>query len=46
MSSCPHLPNPDDPGLIGGRSGGIASFVAAWERPDSFHRVMSIPGSP
>ncbi len=37
--------NPDDRGLIGGSSGGIASFVAAWERPDSFHRVISYIGS-
>jgi enterochelin esterase-like enzyme/sugar lactone lactonase YvrE len=37
--------NPDDRGLIGGSSGGIASFVAAWERPDSFHRVVSYIGS-
>jgi gluconolactonase len=37
--------NPDDRGLLGGSSGGIASFVAAWERPDSFHRVGSFIGS-
>jgi gluconolactonase len=37
--------NPDDRGLAGSSSGGIASFVAAWERPDSFHRVMSFIGS-
>ncbi len=37
--------NPDDRGLIGGSSGGIAAFVAAWERPDSFHRVISYIGS-
>ncbi len=37
--------NPDDRGLAGGSSGGIASFVAAWERPDSFHRVISYIGS-
>ncbi len=37
--------NPDDRGLLGSSSGGIASFVAAWERPDSFHRVGSFIGS-
>jgi gluconolactonase len=37
--------NPDDRGLAGSSSGGIASFVAAWERPDSFHRVLSVVGS-
>ncbi|HXJ39644.1 MAG TPA: SMP-30/gluconolactonase/LRE family protein, partial [Bryobacteraceae bacterium] len=37
--------NPDDRGLIGGSSGGIAAFNAAWERPDSFHRVISYIGS-
>lgn len=37
--------NPDDRGLLGSSSGGIASFVAAWERPDSFHRVVSYVGS-
>ncbi len=37
--------NPDDRGVIGGSSGGIAAFNAAWERPDSFHRVISYIGS-
>jgi gluconolactonase len=37
--------NPDDRGVIGGSSGGIAAFTAAWERPDSFHRVISYIGS-
>jgi gluconolactonase len=37
--------NPDDRGLIGGSSGGIAAFNVAWERPDSFHRVISYIGS-
>jgi len=37
--------DPDDRGLIGGSSGGIAAFNAAWERPDSFHRVISYIGS-
>ncbi len=37
--------NPDDCGLCGASSGGIASFVAAWTRPDRFHRVISYIGS-
>jgi sugar lactone lactonase YvrE/enterochelin esterase-like enzyme len=37
--------NPDDRGIAGGSSGGIAAFVAAWQRPDSFHRVISYIGS-
>ncbi len=37
--------NPDDRGVAGGSSGGIAAFNAAWERPDSFHRVISYIGS-
>ena len=37
--------NPDDRGLCGSSSGGIASFVAAWTRPDQFHRVISYIGS-
>ena len=38
----------DDPNLraiCGTSSGGIASFVAAWERPDAFRRVVSFIGS-
>jgi len=37
--------NPDDRGVAGGSSGGIAAFVAAWTRPDAFHRVLSFIGS-
>ena len=37
--------NPDDRALCGASSGGIASFVAAWTRPDQFHRVVSFIGS-
>ena len=37
--------NPDDRALGGSSSGGIASFNAAWERPDFFHRVLSCIGS-
>ncbi|MDB5324272.1 MAG: gluconolactonase [Phycisphaerales bacterium] len=31
--------------ICGSSSGGIAAFVAAWERPDSFSRVVSFVGS-
>jgi gluconolactonase len=31
--------------ICGASSGGIAAFVAAWERPDQFSRVMSFVGS-
>lgn len=37
--------NPDDRGLCGGSSGAIASFTAAWERPDHFRRVYSMIGT-
>ena len=37
--------NPDDYGIGGQSSGGIAAFTAAWERPDTFHRVLSFIGS-
>jgi gluconolactonase len=37
--------NPDDRALCGASSGGICAFVAAWTRPDQFHRVVSFIGS-
>ena len=37
--------DPNDRGLAGGSSGGIAAFIAAWERPDQFRRVFSCIGS-
>ncbi len=37
--------NPDDRALCGGSSGAIASFTAAWERPDHFRRVYSMIGT-
>lgn len=36
---------PDDRAIAGASSGGIAAFNAAFERPDSFHRVLSFIGS-
>jgi enterochelin esterase-like enzyme/sugar lactone lactonase YvrE len=37
--------DPNDRAIAGSSSGGIASFVAAWERPDAFRRVVSFIGS-
>ena len=37
--------DPNDRAVAGSSSGGIAAFTVAWERPDSFHRVMSFIGS-
>ena len=37
--------NPDDRAICGASSSGIASFSAAWNRPDLFHRVYSSVGT-
>jgi enterochelin esterase-like enzyme/sugar lactone lactonase YvrE len=37
--------NPDDRGLAGVSTGAVAAFVAAWNRPDQFHRVLSFIGT-
>lgn len=37
--------DPNDRGLLGSSSGGIAAFNAAWNRPDQFRRVISFIGS-
>lgn len=37
--------DPNDRAIAGSSSGGIAAFTVAWERPDSFRRVMSFVGS-
>jgi sugar lactone lactonase YvrE/enterochelin esterase-like enzyme len=37
--------NPDDRAIAGASSGGISAFNTAWNRPDSFHRVLSFIGS-
>ena len=37
--------DPNDRAVSGSSSGGIASFTAAWERPDAFRRVLSFIGS-
>ena len=33
--------NPDDRGLSGVSTGAVGAFMAAWNRPDQFHRVLS-----
>jgi sugar lactone lactonase YvrE/predicted esterase len=41
-----HLsPNPDDRGLCGVSTGAVGAFMAAWHRPDQFHRVLSFIGT-
>jgi len=37
--------NPDDIGISGVSTGAVGAFVAAWERPDMFHRVLSFIGT-
>jgi gluconolactonase len=37
--------NPDDRALCGLSTGAVGSFVAAWNRPDQFHRVLSFIGT-
>jgi enterochelin esterase family protein len=37
--------DPDQHGIGGASSGAIAAFVVAWQRPDQFHKVLSIVGS-
>ncbi len=37
--------DPNDRAISGSSSGAIAAFVAAWERPDAFRRVLSFIGS-
>ena len=38
-------PNPDDRGLYGVSTGAVGAFMAAWNRPDQFHRVLSFIGT-
>jgi len=38
-------PDPDMHGIGGASSGAIAAFTVAWERPEHFHKVLSIVGS-
>jgi enterochelin esterase family protein len=38
-------PDPDMHAIAGASSGAIAAFTVAWERPDQFHKVLSVVGS-
>jgi enterochelin esterase family protein len=38
-------PDPDMHAIAGASSGGIAAFTVAWERPEQFHKVITIVGS-
>jgi enterochelin esterase-like enzyme len=38
-------PDPDMHAIAGASSGAIAAFTVAWERPDQFHKVISVVGS-
>lgn len=37
--------DPDDRALCGLSTGAVGAFVAAWNRPDQFHRVLSFIGT-
>jgi enterochelin esterase family protein len=37
--------DPDRRGIGGASSGAIAAFTVAWQRPDEFHKVLSLVGS-
>jgi sugar lactone lactonase YvrE len=37
--------NPDDRGIEGTSTGAVGAFMAAWNRPDQFHRVLSFIGT-
>ena len=37
--------NPDDRGIAGTSTGAVGAFMAAWNRPDEFHRVLSFIGT-
>ncbi len=37
--------NPDEAGIAGNSSGGIAAFMVAWHRPDRFRRVFTGVGT-
>jgi enterochelin esterase-like enzyme/sugar lactone lactonase YvrE len=37
--------NPDDRALSGLSTGAVCAFMAAWNRPDQFHRVLSFIGT-
>lgn len=37
--------NPDDHAIQGASTGAVGAFMAAWNHPDQFHRVMSFIGT-
>jgi gluconolactonase len=37
--------NPDDRAIVGVSTGAVGAFMAAWNRPDQFHRVISFIGT-
>jgi gluconolactonase len=37
--------SPDDRGLSGVSTGAVGAFMAAWNRPDQFHRVLNFIGT-
>jgi len=37
--------DPNDRGLAGTSTGAVGAFAAAWNRPDQFHRVLSLIGT-
>ena len=37
--------NPDDHAISGVSTGAVGAFVAAWQRPDQFHRVLTFIGT-
>ncbi|MDE3199272.1 MAG: SMP-30/gluconolactonase/LRE family protein [Acidobacteriota bacterium] len=37
--------NPDDHAIAGVSTGAVGAFIAAWNRPDLFHRVLSFIGT-
>jgi gluconolactonase len=37
--------NPDDRGIAGTSTGAVGAFMAAWNQPDQFHRVLSFIGT-
>ncbi len=38
-------PDPEQHAIAGASSGGIAAFTVAWERPQQFHKVITVVGS-
>jgi gluconolactonase len=43
--SVPLSHSPDDHAIVGVSTGAVGAFMAAWNRPDQFHRVISFIGT-